>query len=221
MMDKKLVFCIAQYENRSFLGALFYLYRIVNNLSMDQLLENVGLSKNQRKFLQNIEKSPKITNNKLKAIIDYFNITDEELNSYPNVNVKGTGTIFKIVEKQKDNVLLMNWEILKELEINPATFYKYKKYASQIELISEEEAINYFADLYFKEKKYPLRNSYFYVFMLKNNITKAIISKTLNTSSEMINRVVIGETTRGTKRIELKLCDLYGDKMKFILSTYE
>lgn len=235
MMEKKLVYSIARYEKRSFLGALFYLYRITNNLTIDELLEKTGLNNNQRAFIQHIEKSPQLKTDRIKTIIDYFKITDEELNSYPSVNQKATEKIFTMVDMINSSVkgkIRISWDMLKELDTKPNSFYKFRKIAEDLYsenngknyFLSEEEAIKKFAKLYYNDKSYPLRNASFYMYFLINNTNKLKMSKSIHVSTTTFEKIIVGENideVRKYDQLKNELIDLYGEDMSKCLALYK
>lgn len=210
MIDKRTVYCISQYENRTFLGALIYLYRISNGITIEKLMYDLKINKTQIGYIQRIERSPKMNNENIIPVINYLGISNEEIKSYPDVNLKAMSLIYPI----KEGI---------ELNINSKTYYKYKKIASQIDTISEEEAVEIFARLYFKDKNYPVRMAKLYLFLLKHDSNKNKLAKEVDTSKVMIQKIESGEYKRGIKfkLITDKLISLYGDEMKNILSTYE
>ena len=208
MIDKKTVYCLAQYENRTFLGALLYAYRLEKKITIKKIMEDIDIS--SAGFINRLEKANLSirTKDKFDSIVKYYGISEEEINSYPDVNLKAMSFIYMI----KEGI---------ELNINPKTYYKYKKIASQVESISEEEAVEIFSNLYFKDKEYPVRMAKLYLFLLKHDSNKNKLANELDTSKVMIQKIEAGEDTKGTKLINDKLISLYGDEMKNILSTYE
>ena len=219
MIDNRKVYCVAKYENRSFLGALIYLYRLNKGVSMDKLLSDLKIDPSQKAYIQRIEKSPKLTNENIKPILEYLGITDDEINSYPNINSINTNIVFKIKELPSEKLGVE--EICKELEISKNTCYKLKKVADKISNITEEEATSIFAELYFNTYECSKRNALFYIFFCKNNVNRYRLAKQLNTSSQMIYNLCSGKKTPDVKLLERKFGDLYGDRVNYILSTYE